>query len=123
MEGGGGDMESSYGGLVATQKKYGLPSRLVNINEYAMFSEQVPAGSAWWISQLERVNAHGLRGNWLGGSNLHDYMASLLGRTGSNSGYYPNGDYQVYKYYCKRHSSPVTDPYLLCFGISYNAKL
>ncbi|KAH8771764.1 glycoside hydrolase superfamily [Diaporthe sp. PMI_573] len=99
MEGGGGDLISAYGGLVATQKQYGLPSKPININEYAVFNEQVPSGSAWWIAQLERINAHGLRGNWLSGSNLHDYLASLLGKTGSTSGYYPNGDYQVYKYY------------------------
>ena len=99
MEGGGGDLISANGGLVATLDKYGLPSKPININEYAVFSEQVPSGSAWWIAQLERINAHGLRGNWLSGSNLHDYLASLLGRTGSTSGYYPNGDYQVYKYY------------------------
>ncbi|KAL1845865.1 hypothetical protein Daus18300_014427 [Diaporthe australafricana] len=99
MEGGGGDLVSAYGGLIATQKQYGLPSKPVNINEYATFNEQVPAGSAWWIAQLERINAHGLRGNWLSGANLHDYLASLLGRTAATSGYYPNGDFQVYKYY------------------------
>ncbi|KAL9114092.1 MAG: hypothetical protein Q9227_001864 [Pyrenula ochraceoflavens] len=105
MEGGGGDLLSAYGGLVATQKKYGLPSKPVNINEYATFPEQVPAGSAWWISQLERINAHGLRGNWLSGYQLHDFLASLLYKPNPSSptatGYYPNGDYQVYKYYAQ----------------------
>lgn len=97
MEGGGGDLLSAQAGLNHWQTTYGLPSKLININEYAVFDEQVPAGSAWWISQLERINARGLRGNWLSGSNLHDYMSSLLGKSGST--YYPNGDYQVYKYY------------------------
>ncbi|CAN8097450.1 unnamed protein product [Discula destructiva] len=108
MEGGGGDLLSAYGGLVAIQKKYGIAAKPVNINEYGVFNEQVPAGSAWWISQLERINANGLRGNWLSGSQLHDFLASLLSKPGNpdsgtysatGTGYYPNGDYQVYKYY------------------------
>jgi hypothetical protein len=97
MEAGDGDLLSTQGGLNFWQHTYGLPSKLININEYAVFDEQVPAGSAWWISQLERIDARGLRGNWLSGSNLHDYMSSLLGKSGST--YHPNGDYQVYQYY------------------------
>lgn len=114
MEGGGGDLVSAYGGLVATQKQYGLPSKPININEYAVFNEQVPSGSAWWIAQLERINAHGVRGNWLSGTNLHDYLASLLGKTGSTTGYYPNGDYQVYKYYCQYRPIPLSNLRLEC---------
>lgn len=97
MEGGGGDLLSAQAGLDYWRSTYNLPAKLININEYAVYDEQVPAGSAWWISQLERINARGLRGNWLSGTNLHDYMASLLGKSGST--YHPNGDYQVYKYY------------------------
>ncbi|KAJ5389201.1 uncharacterized protein N7496_000269 [Penicillium cataractarum] len=97
MEGGGGDLLSAQAGLNYWRSTYNLPSKLININEYGVYDEQVPAGSAWWIGQLERINARGLRGNWLSGTNLHDYMASLLGKSGST--YYPNGDYQVYKYY------------------------
>lgn len=108
MESGGGDMLSAYGGLIYYQEKYNLPSRVVNINEYAVYDEQVPSGSAWWISQLERVDAHGLRGNWLSGMELHDFMASLISKPDNPDnndfnptagGYFPNGDYQVYKYY------------------------
>ncbi|RHZ54011.1 glycoside hydrolase family 39 protein [Aspergillus thermomutatus] len=106
MEGGGGDLLSAQDGLVHWQKTYGLPGRPININEYAVYNEQVPAGSAWWIAQLERINAHGLRGNWLSGYMLHDFLASLLGKpnaetaySATGTGYYPNGDYQVYKYY------------------------
>jgi hypothetical protein len=51
MEGGGGDMESSYAQLQTLLKTYGLPNNPVNIDEYATYPEQVPAGSAWWISQ------------------------------------------------------------------------
>jgi hypothetical protein len=103
MEGGGGDMEGAYGALVGMLQTYKLPVKPLNIDEYATYPEQVPAGSAWWISQLERVNAHGLRGNWLSGYQLHDFMGSLVSKTNTNSptgtGYYPNGDYQVYQYY------------------------
>jgi hypothetical protein len=57
--------------------------------------------------RLERINAHGLRGNWLSGWALHDFLASLLSKpnAGTSSysetatGYFPVGDYQVYKYY------------------------
>jgi len=56
---------------------------------------------------MERVNAIALRGNWLSGFELHDLMASLIskptaGTTSYNAtgvGYFPNGDWQVYKYY------------------------
>lgn len=107
MEGGGGNMIESTQNLARVLAQYSLPSRPININEYAIFNEQVPAGSAWWISQLERVNAHGLRGNWLSGYQLHDFLASLLSKPGAqdssysytSNNYYPNGDYQVYKYY------------------------
>jgi hypothetical protein len=107
MEGGGGDMEGAYGALYGMLQTYKLPVKPLNIDEYAIFSEQVPAGSAWWISQLERVNAHGLRGNWLSGWQLHDFMGSLVSKPNADnskysptgSGYYPNGDYQVYQYY------------------------
>lgn len=107
MEGGGGDMESAYGTLTNLLKTYNIPIKPVNIDEYGTFAEQVPCGSAWWIAQLERINAQGLRGNWLGGTSLHDFMASLLSKpnAGTSSysptagGYFPNGDFQVYKYY------------------------
>lgn len=107
MEGGGGDMGEAYGSLIDLLKTYELPIKPINIDEYATFSEQVPSGSAWWISQLERFNAVGLRGNWLGGLALHDLLASLVSKpnagtssySGTAGGYYPNGDYQVYKYY------------------------
>ncbi len=107
MEGGGGDMEGAYGALFGLLQTYKLPVKPLNIDEYATFPEQVPAGSAWWISQLERVNAHGLRGNWLSGLQLHDFMGSLVSKPNADNsnysstggGYYPNGDYQVYQYY------------------------
>lgn len=100
-------MESAYGALVGLLDTYNLPIKPINIDEYGTFPEQVPCGSAWWISQLERVNAQGLRGNWLSGWSLHDFLASLLSKpnAGTSSysetatGYFPNGDYQVYKYY------------------------
>jgi hypothetical protein len=51
MEGGGGDMESTQGELLALLKEYDLPVRPINIDEYSTYAEQVPSGSAWWISQ------------------------------------------------------------------------
>lgn len=106
METGGGSMTGSYGALQTVLNQYALPQKPVNINEYAIFDEQVPSGAAWWIAQLERVNAIGLRGNWLSANQLHDFLASLLSKPGAPStysatgtGYYTNGEYQVYKYY------------------------
>ena len=99
-----GDVQVDVANLANLLKQYGAPTRPVNLNEYATFDEQVPSGAAWWMSRLERANAHGLRGNWLSGCHLHDFMASLLGKTDTNSctssaGYYGNGEFQVYKYY------------------------
>jgi len=51
MEGGTGDMGSSYGALQVLLKTYGLPNNPVNIDEYGTYPEQVPSGSAWWIAQ------------------------------------------------------------------------
>ncbi|KAH7018741.1 glycoside hydrolase superfamily [Macrophomina phaseolina] len=111
MEYAGGDMLETNGNLQRLLDAHSLPRKPLNINEYAVFNEEVPAGAAWFISQLERVDAHGLRGNWLsGGSNggaLHDYLASLLGKPNAGTsaydpladGYWPNGEWQVYHYY------------------------
>lgn len=108
MESGSGDLLTAHGGLTTLLKTYSLPSKPLNINEYGVYDEQVPAGSAWWIAQLERINAIGVRGNWLSGSQLRDFLASLLSKPGApgtysatGTGYFPNGDYQVYKYYNK----------------------
>ncbi|EKD13577.1 uncharacterized protein L3040_007220 [Drepanopeziza brunnea f. sp. 'multigermtubi'] len=109
MEGGGGDMISANKALQSMLKTYDLPSKPLNIDEYATFDEQCPAGSSWWISQLERVDAIGLRGNWLSGNQLHDFLASLVSKPDATSnysptsaGYFPNGDFQVYKYYSQK---------------------
>ncbi|KAH7360654.1 glycoside hydrolase superfamily [Rhexocercosporidium sp. MPI-PUGE-AT-0058] len=108
MEGGGGDMQGVSGALQSLLKTYGLPNKPINIDEYATYDEMCPAGAAWWISQLERVNAIGLRGNWLSGNKLHDFMASLISKPNAESNYsptagdyFPNGEFQVYKYYNK----------------------
>jgi hypothetical protein len=50
----------------------------VNINEYAVYGEQVPSAGAWWIAGLERENAHGLRGNWAIAGALHDFLAGKV---------------------------------------------
>jgi hypothetical protein len=77
---------------------YSLPARPLDLNEYAWPDEQNPASSAYYLAQLERHDIRGLRANWGGGSNLHDFAAALLGRDTSGA-YYPNGEWQLYKYY------------------------
>lgn len=100
-----GDLRNDIPNFNALLKQYNAPSRPININEYATFDQQISAGAAWWISRLERYDAIGLRGNWLSKCQLHDFLASLLGKSNTNSctgtGYYGNGEYQVYKYYNK----------------------
>ncbi|KAF2718834.1 glycoside hydrolase family 39 protein [Polychaeton citri CBS 116435] len=101
------DLQTNNVTLGELLQQYELPERQVNINEYAVFDEQVATGAAWWISRLERYDALGLRGHWLSACQLHDFMASLLSKPGASDGtssctggdYYPNGEYQVYKYY------------------------
>ncbi|QIW96732.1 hypothetical protein AMS68_002250 [Peltaster fructicola] len=100
-----GDVAVDANNFQAVLKQYNAPQRTVNINEYATFDQQISAGAAWWISRLERLNYIGLRGNWLSACQLRDFMASLLTKTNTNdctgTGYAPNGEYQVYKYYYK----------------------
>lgn len=71
------------------------PTPYIVIDEYGTSAEEVPGGSAWWISRLERYNMYGLRGNWASGAQLHDFLAGLLGKTDVTSttgtGYYANG--------------------------------
>ena len=76
---------------------YSLPEKPIDINEYAWSTEQNPANSVYYISQLERYNMRGLRSNWGSGSGLHDFMGSMIAK--SNGKYVPNGDWQLYKYY------------------------
>ncbi|KAI0151022.1 glycoside hydrolase superfamily [Pestalotiopsis sp. NC0098] len=76
----------------------GLPFRPTDLNEYAWTDEQTPAASAYYLAQLERHNIRSLRANWGGGSDLHDFAAALLGKDDTGA-YYPNGEWQLYKYY------------------------
>ncbi|SPN98650.1 uncharacterized protein DNG_01695 [Cephalotrichum gorgonifer] len=79
----------------------------ININEYAVYGEQLPSAGAWWIAGLERENAHGLRGNWAIAGALHDFLAGLLSKPDAGTEkyaieggeYWPLAEYQVYKYY------------------------
>ncbi|KAF2014204.1 glycoside hydrolase family 39 protein [Aaosphaeria arxii CBS 175.79] len=108
-------MEQGYGNLtdgMASFRKlldqHSIPeSGVVNINEYAIWAEQVPSGAVWFISQLERENAIGLRGNWAMAGALHDFLAGLVSKPGAGTkdysitagGYFPTAEYHVYKYY------------------------
>ena len=58
----------------------------------------------WWLSRLERYDAFGLRGHWLGGTALHDLFAEVLTKRLNRldytaTDYAPAPEYQVYKYY------------------------
>jgi hypothetical protein len=77
---------------------YNLPEKPIEINEYAWPTEQNPANTVYYLAQFERHNARALRANWGGGSALHDYMANLVYKS-NNGTYYPNGEWQLYKYY------------------------
>ncbi|CAH0003824.1 unnamed protein product [Clonostachys byssicola] len=107
MELGYGDMETTTEDLYAVLDTYDLPRRPVNINEYATAPEQTPVFTAWWIAQLERVNARGLRGVWVSAAQVFDLFGGLISKPNADNdnydpeagGYYPTGEYQVYKYY------------------------
>ncbi|KAK7936074.1 hypothetical protein PG985_001569 [Apiospora marii] len=92
--------------LGALLEQYNLPERQVSINEYAAFAEMVPAGYAWWIARLERLDWVGLLGNWQGGTTLHDLFANLLTKA-RNPRDYAAADYaaapgyHVYRYYAR----------------------
>ncbi|RGP65405.1 glycoside hydrolase family 39 [Fusarium sporotrichioides] len=108
--------------------KFNIPldkAQDVNLNEYAVYGEQVPSAGAWWIAGLERENTRGLRGNWAIAGALHDFLAGkhllhpifdelllmwfrgLLCKPNASDdkyliegeGYWPTAEYQVYKYY------------------------
>lgn len=77
-----------------------------NVQEYGNPDQLYPSGAAWNIAQLERMNAPGLRANWMSGFQLHDYAANLLSKplSGDNyvenaTGYYPAREFPVYSYY------------------------
>lgn len=76
------------------------------INEYGNIDQQFASGAAWNIAQLERHNAIGLRANWRGDYELHDYMANLIGKKAvfpnyniDDADYWTCREYPVYKYY------------------------
>lgn len=73
-------MANSMASFHTLLKEFDIPTESldVNINEYAVYGEQVPSGGAWWIAGLERENAQGLRGNWAIAGALHDFLAGKL---------------------------------------------
>lgn len=98
-----GDIANDIPNLQGLLTTYNAPTKPININEYATFDQQNSAGAAWWISRIERYDVFALRGNWLSTWQLHDFLASLLGKADTSdptgTGYYPNGEFQVYQYY------------------------
>lgn len=97
--GGDSSVDRANDGFQQVLAQYGLPqpSREVNLNEYAGFSEQNPTCTVWWLSQLERHNAIGLRGNWLSTGQLHDFLASLLSKPGAPDQYSNTGTGYYFK--------------------------
>jgi hypothetical protein len=108
MEQGHGNLTTSILTFRDLLTHHNIPQNgIININEYATWSEQVPSGAVWFISQLERENAVGLRGNWAMAGALHDLLAGLVSKPDAGTqrydettkGYYPTAEYYVYKYY------------------------
>lgn len=80
----------------------GLPQRPININEYGALNddEQTPAGAVFYISQLERFGAQGLRANWASGPLLQDLLSNLV--VNQDGTYKPTGEWHVYDYYVNK---------------------
>ncbi|RBQ78512.1 hypothetical protein FVER14953_07702 [Fusarium verticillioides] len=93
--------DSTIPDFTTLRAQYGVPEKPIDVNEYAARDEQNPANSVYYLSQLERHNLRGLRANWGSGSDLHNWMGNLIySTTGTSEGtYYPNGEWQAYKYY------------------------
>ncbi|KAJ7912104.1 glycoside hydrolase family 39 protein [Mycena leptocephala] len=91
------DLQTSQPAMVNLLNSFGLTIGEFVIDEYANVAEQNPSSAAWWIARFERFNMSGLRGNWLSGANLQDFLSGLLWKSGST--YFSNGEWQVYKYY------------------------
>lgn len=77
-----------------------------NVQEYGNIDQQFPSTCVWNIAQLERHNAPGLRANWRGEYELHDYLANLISKpehypnyVETADDYYPAREYPVYIYY------------------------
>ncbi|QGI84929.1 hypothetical protein CEK25_011658 [Fusarium fujikuroi] len=84
-----------------------LPGVLGNVS---LILQWILLSTAFLRSQIEQnpptpsttsLNRAGLRANWGSGSDLHNWMGNLIySSTGTSEGtYYPNGEWQVYKYY------------------------
>lgn len=91
---------------------YGLPSRLVNLNEYAMLNEMTPSGYAWWLSRLKRHDYAGLLGLWV--PPLYDAFANLLTKDHGdpqdeeNDNYTGAAGFPLYSYYASMSGQRAT---------------
>ncbi|KAJ7055968.1 glycoside hydrolase family 39 protein, partial [Mycena amicta] len=91
------DLQTTQPAMVSLLNSHSLTIGEFIIDEYANVAEQNPSSAAWWIARFERFNMSGLRGNWLNGANLQDFLSGLLWKSGST--YFANGEWQVYNYY------------------------
>lgn len=80
-----------------------------NIQEYGNVDQQIPSTCAWNMAQLERHNAPGLRANWQGALQLHDYLANLISKpehgdayVETSNDYFPAREYPLYIYYYQK---------------------
>ncbi|KAH8193549.1 hypothetical protein TruAng_012284 [Truncatella angustata] len=96
------DLAYTQAAMNSYYKNVGVPVRPWCVNEYINANtERHNSATAWHMARLERYNATGLRANWLSTSGLHDYLAELVYRPNSNSEYYPNGAWHMYRYYAQ----------------------
>ncbi|KAJ4288481.1 hypothetical protein N0V90_011717 [Kalmusia sp. IMI 367209] len=99
----GNDLQNSLVTFDRMRTAAGAPEKKVNINEYLNLGDELnPAATVWWLSRFERYDTTGIRANWRGGpdgSQLRDFLASLLWRDSSDLPYQPNGDWQALKCY------------------------
>jgi hypothetical protein len=94
-----GDPVANVAVANSTLDSRGIPHpRPYQINEYGASNEQNPGDGSWYIARLERAAADGLRANWAGGANLHDFLGNLLTRNSAGQ-YQPKGEWWAYRFY------------------------
>ena len=102
-----GDLATSISTMQGFLKDAGIEyTAPFMINEYGSINQEQPSGSSWQISQHERNEAWGLKSNWRGEGEIHDYLANIIGKASvypnynaSDADYWPTKLWPVYRYY------------------------